>query len=142
MCSSDLLLGHYRDAVLGSKLYNFPSFPGSVADAKVPVAQKTASGNKWLEQATANDPFGSNPPSKLTPISTALQWATNIGHPGPANPAESEIFDTFVLPTMFANAATGRMSAKQALDEAHQQAKKIFEKWRGKGLVAGGSGDR
>jgi multiple sugar transport system substrate-binding protein len=136
------LLSHYRDAVLGSKLYNFPSFPGSVADAVTPVAQKPASGNKWLEQATANDPFGSTPPSKLKPISTALEWATNIGHPGPANPAESEIFDTFVLPTMFANAATGRMSAKQALDEAHQQAKKIFEKWRGKGLVAGGSGDR
>ena len=106
------------------------------------VAQKPAAGNKWLEQATANDPFGSNPPSKLKPIATALQWATNIGHPGPANPAESEIFDTFVLPTMFANAATGRMSAKQALDDAHQQAKKIFEKWRSKGLVAGGSGDR
>ena len=88
------LIGHYRDAVLGSKLYNFPSFPGSVADAGVAVAQKPAAGNKWLEQATANDPFGSNPPSK------------------------------------------------QALDEAHQQAKKIFEKWRSKGLVAGGSGDR
>jgi multiple sugar transport system substrate-binding protein len=136
------LVGHYRDAVLGSKLYNFPAYTGSVADAGVAVAQKVASGNKWLEQVTANDPFGSNPPSKLTPISTALKWATNIGHPGPANPAESEIFDTFVLPTMFANAATGRMSAKQALDEAHQQAKKIFEKWRAKGLVAGGSGDR
>src|SRR5437867_4497761 len=37
---------------------------------------------------------------------------------------------------MFANAATGRMSAKQALDDAHQQAKKIFEQWRSKGLVA------
>src|SRR5207253_2448555 len=93
-------------------------------------------------QGPAGDALGSTPPAKLKPISTALQWATNIGHPGPANPAESEIFDTFVLPTMFANAATGRMSAKQALDEAHQQAKKIFEKWRGKGLVAGGSGDR
>jgi multiple sugar transport system substrate-binding protein len=136
------LLGHYRDAVLGSKLYNFPAYTGSVAEPGISVAQKVASGNKWLEQMTANDPFGSTPPSKLKPISTALQWATNIGHPGPANPAESEIFDTFVLPTMFANAATGRMSAKQALDEAHQQAKKIFEKWRGKGLVAGGSGDR
>jgi len=33
------------------------------------------------------------------------------------------------------------MTAKQALDDAHQQVKKIFEKWRGKGLVAGGSGD-
>src|SRR5207245_2820722 len=108
------LLGHYRDAVLGSKLYNFPSFTGSVADPGAPVAQKIASGNKWLEQETANDPFGSNPPSKLKPISTALQWATNIGHPGPANPAESEVFDTFVLPTMFANAATGRMTATHA----------------------------
>src|SRR6058998_1825688 len=136
------LIARYRDAVLASKLYNFPSYPGSVAEAGVPVAQKPAAGNKWLEQVTANDPFGSNPPTKLKPISTALKWATNIGHPGPANPAESEIFDTFVLPTMFANAATGRMSAKQALDEAHEQAKKIFEKWRGKGLVSGGSGDR
>jgi len=136
------LIGHYRDAVLGSKLYNFPSFTGAVADPGVAVAQKIASGNKWLEQVTSNDPFGSNPPSKLKPISTALKWATNIGHPGPANPAESEVFDTFVLPTMFANAATGRMSAKEALTDAHQQVKKIFEKWRSRGLVAGGSRDR
>src|SRR5438445_9268139 len=136
------LVGHYRDAVLGSKLYNSPSFPGSVAEASVPLAQKPDAGNRWLEQQTANDPFGSNPPSKLKPISTALQWATNIGHPGPANPAESEVFDTFVLPTMFANAALERMTPKQALDDAHAQVKKIFEKWRAKGLVAGGSGDR
>src|SRR6266513_2111397 len=136
------LLGHYRDAVLGSKLYNFPAYTGSFADPGVSVAQKVASGNKWLEQVTANDPFGSTPPAKLKPISTALQWATNIGHPGPANPAESEIFDTFVLPTMFANAATGRMTPEQALDDAHQQVKRIFEKWRAKGLVAGGAGDR
>ncbi len=136
------LVGHYRDAVLGSKLYNFPSFPGSVADATVSLAQKPAAGKTWLEQVTGNDPFGSNPPGKLKPISTALEWATNIGHPGPANPAESEVFDTFVLPTMFANAAMDRMTPKQALDEAHQQVKKIFEKWRAKGLVAGGSGDR
>jgi multiple sugar transport system substrate-binding protein len=136
------LVGHCRDAVLGSKLYNFPSFTGSVADPGTALAQKPASGSKWLDQVTANDPFGSNPPSKLKPIATALQWATNIGHPGPANPAESEVFDTFVLPTMFANAATGRMSAKEALADAHQQVKKIFEKWRGRGLVAGGSHDR
>jgi len=136
------LLSHYRDAVLGSKLYNFPAFPGSVADPGVPVAQRAQAGNRWLEQATANDPFGSNPPTKLKPIGTALQWATNIGHPGPANPAESEVFDTFVLPTMFASAATGRLTPSQALDEAHQQAKRIFEKWRARGLVAGGSGDR
>jgi len=42
---------------------------------------------------------------------------------------------------MFASAATDRMPAKQALEEAHQQVKKIFEKWRTRGLVAGGAGD-
>src|SRR3989442_7892097 len=81
------LIAHYRDAVLGSKLYNFPSFPGSVADPGAAVAQKPAAGNKWLEQATASDPFRSKPPSQLQPIVTAPPWATNIGHPGPANPA-------------------------------------------------------
>src|SRR6267378_2203117 len=105
-------------------------------------AQKPAAGNRWMEQQTSSDPFGSNPATKLKPIGTALQWATNIGHPGPANPAESEVFDTFVLPTMFANAATGRMTPEQALDDAHKQVKTIFEKWRAKGLVAGGSKDK
>jgi hypothetical protein len=47
-----------------------------------------------------------------------------------------------VLPTMFASAATGRSSPRQALDEAAKQVKGIFEKWRAKGLVAGGSGER
>src|SRR5438046_3078525 len=136
------LIAHYRDAVMGSKLYNFPAYPGSLADPGTPLGQKPAAGNRWLEQATANDPFGSNPPTKLRPIATALQWATNIGYPGPANPAESEVFDTFVLPTMFANAATGRLTPAQALDDAHQQVKRIFEKWRAKGLVAGGAGDK
>src|SRR5207249_4491323 len=41
------LIARYRDAVLASKLYNFPSYPGSVAEAGVPVAQKPAAGNKW-----------------------------------------------------------------------------------------------
>src|SRR5207247_10051753 len=136
------LVAHNRDAILASKLYNFPSFPGAAADPSTPLAQKPAAGNRWMEQQTSSDPFGSNPPTKLKPIGTALQWATNIGHPGPANPAESEVFDTFVLPTMFANAATGRMTPEQALDDAHKQVKAIFEKWRGKGLVAGGSGDK
>src|SRR5437879_5686239 len=67
------LVAHYRDAVTASKFYNFPSYPGSVAEAGVPVAQKPAAGNKWLEQVTSNDPFGSTPPSKLKPISTALR---------------------------------------------------------------------
>jgi multiple sugar transport system substrate-binding protein len=136
------LLGTYRDAVKGSKLYNFPSFPGTVADASVPVAQKPDAGAQWLKQVTSDDPFGSTPPNKLAPIGTALKWSTNQGHPGPANPATGEVFDTFVLPTMFAKAATGQASPKDALDEAVSRTKQIYEKWRKQGLVGGGGGDR
>jgi multiple sugar transport system substrate-binding protein len=136
------LIDHARDAVLASKLYNFPSFLGAVAEGGGPVTDRAAAGQRWLEKQTEQDPFGSKPPSKLRPIASATEWATNIGHPGPANPAEGEIFDTFVLPTMFANVVTGRMTAKEALDDASGQVKRIFEKWRQKGLVAGGSSDQ
>jgi len=128
--------------VAARKVAKYGDQPWGNVFASTPLAQKPAAGNRWMEQQTSNDPFGSNPPTKLKPIGTALQWATNIGHPGPANPAESEIFDTFVLPTMFANAATGRMTPEESLNDTHQQVKRIFEKWRAKGLVAGGAGDK
>src|SRR5438477_12405209 len=75
------LIAHYRDAVMASKLYNFPAYPGSVAEPRLPVAARPADGNRWLEKVTAEDPFGSKPPNKLQPIATAVDWATNIGHP-------------------------------------------------------------
>lgn len=132
------LVDHYRDAVMASKLYNFPSFPGSVADPALPVSQKPAAGQRWLEEVCQNDPFGSNPPNKLAPIASALEWSTNVGHPGPANPAIGEIFDTFVIPDMFAKAATGTLSVRDALEEADRRVKDIFNKWRRRGLVGGG----
>ncbi|MEW6046180.1 MAG: ABC transporter substrate-binding protein, partial [Bacillota bacterium] len=130
------LVDHYRDAVLASKLYNFPSFPGSVADPGTPVSQKPQAGQRWIESVCENDPFGSNPPSKLAPIATALTWSTNVGHPGTANPAIGEIFDTFVLPDMFAKAATGQISVRDAVRQADRRAREIFDKWRRRGLVA------
>ncbi len=132
------LVEHYREAVLASKLYNFPSFMGSVADATVPVAQKPAAGKAWLRAAVDKDPFGSKPANKLAILGEAEAWSTNIGHPGPANPAIGEIFDTFVIPDMFAKAATGKLSPKQAVAEANQRVKAIFAKWRQAKLVGGG----
>ncbi len=132
------LVDHYRDAVMASKLYNFPSFPGSVADPTLAVSQKPAAGQRWLEEVCQNDPFGSKPPNKLAPIASALEWSTNVGHPGPANPAIGEIFDTFVIPDMFAKAATGTLSVRDALEEADRRVKDIFNKWRRRGLVGGG----
>jgi multiple sugar transport system substrate-binding protein len=59
-----------------------------------------------------------------------------MGHPGPANPAEGEVFATFVLPNMMANAARG-MKAETAVEQAELLTKTIFAKWRQKGLVGG-----
>jgi hypothetical protein len=109
------LLENYRDAVLASRLYNFPSYPGSVADSRTPVAEKPDAGRRWIQAACIRDPFGSNPPDKLRVLADAEQWSTNIGHPGPANPAEGEIFDTYLIPDMFAQAATGRLSVREAV---------------------------
>ena len=47
------LVGHYRDAVQASKLYNLPALPGSVAGADVKAAERPAAGQAWLEQLTA-----------------------------------------------------------------------------------------
>ncbi len=131
-----------REAMLASKLYNFPSFYGAVADPGTPVARKVESGAAWIAKQCKNDPFGSVPADKLALLADALKWSTNLGYPGYGNPAEGEIFDTYVLTDMFAKAATGAMSPKDALAEANTRARQIFDKWRKKGFVGGGSKDR
>lgn len=129
------LVANYRQAVLASKLYNFPSFMGCVAPQSVPVAQKNAAGWKWVRQQCDHDPFGSNPVNKLALLPTAETWATNIGHPGVANPAIGEIFDTFLIPDMFAKAATGRLTPKESVAQTTAQIEAIFAKWRKAGLL-------
>lgn len=136
------LVDNYREAVVNSKLYNFPSFMGSVAPKSVPLAQKPEEGRKWVRAAVLKDPFGSQPENKLAVLADAEQWSTNPGHPGPANPAIGEIFDTYVIPDMFAKAATGQLTPKQAVEETSRRVKEIYTKWRRLGLVGGGSGDR
>ena len=133
---------NYREAVIASKLYNFPSFMGSVAEKKVALAEKPTEGRKWVRAAVLKDPFGSQPVNKLAVLADAEEWSTNPGHPGPAGPAIGEIFDTFVIPDMFAKAATGQLTPQRAVAEADRRVKDIFAKWRRLGLVGGGSKDR
>ena len=59
-----------------------------------------------------------------------------MGHPGPANPAIGEIFDTSVISNMMANGARG-LKAETAVAQAEILIKAIFKKWRKKGLVGG-----
>jgi multiple sugar transport system substrate-binding protein len=105
-----------------SKLYDFPAFPDRVPDL-----------DGWLD----DDPFGSNPPTKLQVLKTALDWATNIGHPGPASPAIGQVFGESIIPVMFAEAAQGNKTPAEAVADAETQINAIFDDWRSQGLVGG-----
>jgi ABC-type glycerol-3-phosphate transport system substrate-binding protein len=117
---------NYDHACYNSKLYDFPAFVDRVPN---------------LDAWVAEDPFGSQPPTKLDflTIDNAVQWSTNIGHPGPTNPAIGETFGTNIIPNMLANAARGQMNPEDAVADAEAQIRPIFERWRQQGLVGGTS---
>lgn len=105
-----------------SKLYDFPAFPTRVPEL-----------NTWLD----DDPFGAQPADKLSVLKTSLDWATNIGHPGPASPAISQVFNEHTVPVMFADAARGNKTPAEAVADAETQINAVFDDWRGRGLVGG-----
>lgn len=116
---------NFEQATDNSQLYDFPAFPDTVPQL-----------DEWLQ----DDPYGSQPSDKLAVLSDALDWSTNIGHPGPSNTAIGEVFGTFILPNMLASAARGDANPEQAVAEAETQITRIFDKWRREGLVGGGGG--
>ena len=113
---------NFASATWHSKLYDFPAW-----------AERVPQLDGWL----AKDPYGANPADKLAFLKDATSWSTNIGYPGPSNTAIGEVFGTFVIPNMFASAARGEASPKEAVAQAEAQIKPIFEKWRKRGLVGG-----
>ena len=110
-------------ATYHSKLYDFCAWSKLTPDL-----------DKWLKK----DPFGAKPADKLAFLADAEKWCTNVGHPGPANTAIGEVFNTYILPNMFARAARGEVTPAQAVADAHAQIEPIFDKWRARGLVGGG----
>ena len=114
---------NYRDAVLGSELYNFPCYPSTVPD---------------LDEILMNDPFGSVPADKLAVLSTVNDWSVHLGYPGVTNPAISQVFSENIIPNMVAKVALGEMTAEESVAEAHERIEQIFQEWRAKGLVGGG----
>jgi multiple sugar transport system substrate-binding protein len=109
-------IGNFRKGFLASEFYNFPCFPKTVPD---------------IQELIANDPKA-NPPDKYKVLSDVLDWATNVGYPGYASAAISETFGTWVLNTMFAEAAVGAQSPEDALKRAEGKCKKIWAKWAAK----------
>jgi Bacterial extracellular solute-binding protein len=113
---------NYARATWESELYDFPAF-----DKLVPEL------DSWLD----NDPFGSEPPDKLSVLKDALDWSTNVGRHGHANTAVGEVFGTFIVPNMYARAARGQQTPEESVARAESQIKPIFEKWKKQGLVGG-----
>ncbi len=109
----------FAQAFRAGEFYDFPSFEKTVPD---------------LNKLIANDPKA-HPADKYKVMDDVLTWATNVGYPGYANAAIDEIFGTWVLNVMFAKAASGSASPEEALREADTACKRIFAKWKEKGLV-------
>ncbi len=109
----------FKTAFQASKFYNFPCFAKTVPD---------------LKQQIANDSTA-NPPDKYKVLEDGLDWATNVGYPGYANAAIDETFNTWVLNTMFAEAAVGARKPEDALKRADAKCKRIFAKWKEKGKI-------
>ncbi len=110
---------NFRQGFLAGEFYDFPCFPKTVPD---------------LKKLIANDPKA-HPPDKYKVLEDVLEWATNVGYPGYSNAAIDEIFNTWVLNVMFAKAAAGKATPEEAIKEADAACKRIFGKWKEKGLV-------
>jgi multiple sugar transport system substrate-binding protein len=119
---------HYTDnfdqATDQSQLYDLPAFENL---------------GQSLPDQLGQDPYGSQPPDKLSVLRDATNWSTNVGYPGPASTAIGDVFAQFIIPNMFARAARGEVSPRQAVEEADAQIRPIFETWKGRGLIGGGA---
>jgi multiple sugar transport system substrate-binding protein len=107
------LVDRFSDVFREGESYNFPCFPASLPD---------------LERRIANDPRA-DPPDKYKVLGSVLDWATNVGFPGYATAAIDEVFNTFVIPTMFARVARDEMRPGEAAGAAERQIRRIFERW-------------
>ena len=107
-------MDNFEAAFKASEFYNFPCFAKTVPN---------------LKELIGKDPKA-NPPDKYAVLGDVLTWATNVGYPGYATAGIDEVFNTFVLPTMFAKAARDEMKPEEAAAAAEKEIKRIFDKWK------------
>ena len=113
------LTAESREAFRASQFYNSPTYPQLVKD---------------LGALIANDPKA-QPSNKYNIFANASQWTVNVGYPGYANAAVDEIFNRWLIPDMFADVASGKLSAEASMEMYAGQVDRIFDKWRSRGKV-------
>ncbi|MBX6329914.1 MAG: extracellular solute-binding protein [Pseudolabrys sp.] len=112
-------IDNFKQGFLASEFYNFPCFPSTVPD---------------LTKIISNDPKAV-PHDKYAVLADVLDWATNVGYPGYSNAAIDETFNTWVINTMFAKAATGAETPENALKQAETAMKAIWAKWKERKMI-------
>jgi multiple sugar transport system substrate-binding protein len=112
-------VGNFRSGFLASEFYNFPCFPKTVPDFKTLISKDSKA----------------KPADKYKVLEDVLDWATNVGYPGYANAGIDEVFSTWVISTMFAQAASGKLTPQEALNQADKEVRRIFKKWRDRGKI-------
>ena len=108
------LIDNSRMVFEKSQSSNFPTYQDTVPD---------------LINRLAKDPNG-GPFRKYWELKDALHWTRHLGYPGFTTPEVMEVFDTFVIPKMFASVVTGDLTPEDAARAAENQIKRIFDKWR------------
>lgn len=108
------LIDNSRIVFEKSQSSNFPTYQDTVPD---------------LINRLAKDPNG-GPFRKYWELKDALHWTRHLGYPGFTTPEVMEVFDTFVIPKMFASVVTGDLTPEDAARAAENQIKRIFDKWR------------
>jgi multiple sugar transport system substrate-binding protein len=112
-------VGNFRHGFLVSELYNMPSFSHTVPD---------------LQQLCAHD-AKATPPDKYKVLADAGTWTTNIGYPGHTNAAVAEIFNRGLIGKLMGQAATGKLTPEEALNQADAEIQRIFQTWRDRGKI-------
>src|SRR4030095_12395819 len=107
------LVGTFASVFRESEFYNFPCYPTTVPD---------------LAQQLADDPKA-DPKGTYAVLSNVLDGATNVGYPSYATPGIDEVFNTFVIPTMFARVARGEQTPEAAAEAGQREVERIFKKW-------------
>jgi len=108
---------NYQGAFKNSKFYNFPAFRGAV--------------HNYARQLAADPHKGKYKVLDLI----ARKYTVNVGYPGFSNAAIDEIFNTWLIPQMFAQVAQGKMTPAEAARAAQHEFKPIFAKWRARGKI-------
>jgi len=114
-------VGNFQKVFQASRFLYFPCFPNTVPD---------------IGQLLANDSKG-QPPTKYKVLEEVAKWTTNTGYPGYANAAIGEIEGSNIISEMFRNGSGfyKDLTVEEAVKKAETECKRIFTKWKEKGLL-------